>query len=1182
MENNHKDVHIITLNCQGLRNRDNRDTLFSWLQCCKVEVLCLQETHAISEQEFTSWLSSATDEGLNPGGYKCVSSPGTNRSCGVAILYHPKLELVGSSRDQDGRFVRCELSHEEHHFQICNIYGPNRAKEGTPFFESLGAFVEPDTPAVLCGDFNTVVDAQLDRFGCNPDSPWAYNWPHSLAELVDGLDLHDVWRLHHPNTREYTWRRANGAQASRLDMFWLSSFLLPFILRVEILPFFRSDHSYVYLQLRLPSMVHRGRGLWKFNVSHLNNDAFIQMVSNFWQAWRLEKTSFFSLSAWWDAGKSRLRSKIRAFSRAIAASTRQRIRSLENTLVHLNRRLHAGEDVSDLLSETKASLAAAHKQQARGARIRAQVQWAEEGEASTAYFFRLEKKRGQRKLFHSIRNLAGCVVTSFSAISKAWMEFYVSLFSSQPLDTTEQDFFLDLISKKLSPEQLLLCEGPLTSAECKRALDGMASGKSPGVDGFPAEFYKRFWSILADDYVEVINHCFTARRLSATQRSGVITLLHKRGDPLNMKNWRPITLLCVDYKIAAKVLANRLLSVLPFIIHSDQSCGVSGRNPSENCRLLKDVVADANKNNIGGAVLSLDQEKAFDRVEWSYLQRVLQQMNFGESFRQWVSLLYCDIFSSVLINGEPSQQFRVSRGVRQGCPLSPLLYVVMAETIACAVRHSDLIDGYPIPRTRRVKICQYADDTTIVVLSDASIRAVFALFQRYERASGARLNVEKSHGLLFGPWQGRTDLPVAMDWSSSHLMVMGCRLANDGEESWEKGIQSLDALLASWSARKLSYHGRALIANTLGLSLFWYLVSCSCMPSPVLKGINTRIFSFIWQRKREWLARSSVTQRSSQGGLGLVDISRKIQSLHVVWVRRLIEHEHLPWTYFFRKHLTIAFSGRRLDQILTMPSVPKWALDALPPFYRSVMSSWFSLTRRLEDAEIVIAGPGSSHCTLHNLTANFVYRTLSAAQRTQHRSVGRYQSLGYQVEWQHVWGGLHLWRFIRPVRDTSWLIAHKILPTADRLLRFGMQVNPLCHCGGTETLIHLFVECKFAAKVLAWFSSFGRQCLASFVPPTPKQILLGYDRDSGLPPAMLCLLGVVRHQIWKARNAARWDKVVPELQSTTSQIKSTLRFAIRTQQHHCRADKFSELWLVHDRLGTVLEDGSIRFTELVS
>ena len=93
-----------------------------------------------------------------------------------------------------------------------------------------------------------------------------------------------------------------------------------------------------------------------------------------------------------------------------------------------------------------------------------------------------------------------------------------------------------------------------------------------------------------------------------------------------------------------------------------------GRNPSENCCLLRDVVMDANKNNIGGAVPSLDQEKVFDRIKWSYLQRVLQQMNFGESFRQWVSLLNCDIFSSVLINGEPSQQFRVSCSCTKGVP----------------------------------------------------------------------------------------------------------------------------------------------------------------------------------------------------------------------------------------------------------------------------------------------------------------------------------------------------------------------------------------------------------------------------------------------------------------------------------------------------------------------------------
>ena len=499
------------------------------------------------------------------------------------------------------------------------------------------------------------------------------------------------------------------------------------------------------------------------------------------------------------------------------------------------------------------------------------------------------------------------------------------------------------------------------------------------------------------------------------------------------------------------------------------------------------------------------KKKAFDRVEWVYLQRVLRTMNFGDGFCQWVALLYHQIFSAVLVNGELSTQFRVSRGVRQGCLLSPLFYVVMAETISCAVRNNPQIDGYPLPRTRRAKICQYADDTTIVVLSDASLKEVFSVFQRYELASGARLNVTKSHGLLIGSWKGRTDLPVHLDWSSSHITVIGSRLSNDGTEGWDKSLRSLDSMLASWYSRSLSYHGRALIANTLGLSRFWYLSSIACLPSAILQAINTRIFSFIWNQKREWLAHSSITPRSSQGGLSLIDVQRKVQSLHVLWIRRLVTSETLPWAHFFRRNLAVAFSRASLHQILLLPSAPKYALEALPPFYRSVMTSWFSLERRLENDEIVIAGPGSSSCILHSLSASFACRTFSASQRTQHRCVAKFQSLRFQVNWQRVWRGLHLWPFVRPVRDTSWLIAHGILHTADRLIRFGMKVNPLCHCGEAESMIHLFVECSFARQVLSWYLDLARHHLPTAAPPTRQEILLGFARDSKFPPVFQCL-----------------------------------------------------------------------------
>jgi hypothetical protein len=135
-----------------------------------------------------------------------------------------------------------------------------------------------------------------------------------------------------------------------------------------------------------------------------------------------------------------------------------------------------------------------------------------------------------------------------------------------------------------------------------------------------------------------------------------------------------------------------------------QDCGqgVSGRFPGENIRLLQDVADYANRCSIGGAIVSLDQEKAFDRVEFSYMLKVLERMGFGPSFRRWIRLLYADVYSAVSVNGFLTDYFTVTRGVRQGCPLSPLLYVLVMESLACAVRADIRIDGFPLfPRGPR-------------------------------------------------------------------------------------------------------------------------------------------------------------------------------------------------------------------------------------------------------------------------------------------------------------------------------------------------------------------------------------------------------------------------------------------------------------------------------------------------
>ena len=176
-------------------------------------------------------------------------------------------------------------------------------------------------------------------------------------------------------------------------------------------------------------------------------------MEEFWRFWKTEKPFFFSLSGWWDVGKAHLRRKIRTFSSKKAATIRKRLSSLQHMLFLLNRRANLGDDVTPLLNDTKAAIEAIHTERARGCRICANVQWAEEGKASTKYFFNLEKSRGQSRLFSAIRTVNGLIVTSFLLILRAWVAFYVSPYTADTLQVKEQDFFLSHIDKKLSPAQ---------------------------------------------------------------------------------------------------------------------------------------------------------------------------------------------------------------------------------------------------------------------------------------------------------------------------------------------------------------------------------------------------------------------------------------------------------------------------------------------------------------------------------------------------------------------------------------------------------------------------------------------------------------------------------------------------------------------------------------------------------
>ena len=183
---------------------------------------------------------------------------------------------------------------------------------------------------------------------------------------------------------------------------------------------------------------------------------------------------------------------------------------------------------------------------ARGAQVRACARWVEEGETSSAFFLRLEKKRAVDQFVAALRADDGSIVSHTDDLCPVFSSFYASLFTAEATDPAIANSLLANVSSTLPPTQADLCDGPLDPDECFVALSGMARGKAPGSDDLPMEFYVKFWPLLGADFVNVFNSCHLSGALSFAQRRGLISLIFKKGDSLDPRNWRPITLLNVD------------------------------------------------------------------------------------------------------------------------------------------------------------------------------------------------------------------------------------------------------------------------------------------------------------------------------------------------------------------------------------------------------------------------------------------------------------------------------------------------------------------------------------------------------------------------------------------------------------------------------------------------------------
>jgi len=1133
-------INICSLNCRGLGEWHKRHFLSDLFKINSVDICFLQETHCYSKFIANSWEKQ--------WGGKCYWSFGNNRSRGVCIWFREGLnyKILKQCRDSEGRIISLLILFNNQCIKLTNVYAPVKPKERKLFFSSFSYYLKGKHHNILGGDFNCVISNNLDKQGGN----YSYGefGSENLQSICNDFNLVDSFRHQNKNKKEYTWRNSLGNIFIRLDRMYVTKVLQKDVTQVSHLHIIDkvSDHDMVKLTLNLNANDDKetGPGYWKCNINTLKDPIFQQNFLMIWE--RLEKIENQN-STWWEDCKLMFKKLIISHSLRLSMirkdkqkDARHKLDKLlrDNTADNRNEIILAQNEIEKLLEESL-----------EGSKIRSKVQYLENNEKPTRFFLQREKQLAENKCIHELKKSDGTIVNTNQDIKEECVSFYTKLYKTEEIDTSlQRSFFADM--PKLSEESALQCEGQITLEECEQAIKKMANFKTPGSDGLPKEFYEFAFKYIGRSYVNFLNRCLDEGMLPPSLRQGLITLICK--DPLNadtLKNWRPISLLNTDYKILSKVLTIRLTKVIKEIVHPDQTCSIPDRTIQDNVHLIRNLVEYTNDKNMPAAIISIDQSKAFDRVSHDYLFSVLSNLGFKPTFISLIKLLYTEINSSILVNGFISEQFPVERSVRQGCCLSPLLYVITMEPLAHRIRTNPMIKGIPLPGTAETaKICQYADDTNLFISDTKSVKYILELVELYGKMTGAVLNLDKTFGIWLGRWRGRTDEPCGIKWTTECQKFYGIYIGGKEaiQKTWDNVIKKLEKCILLYSRRDLSFKGRSVILQAVLCTSIWYVGSLIAMPQRVEQKLNKLIFTFLWNKQPEALKRETLYNTFLNGGLNIIDIKTKLASFRVIQVLQIIKGQGAKW-----KHLAVYWLGLHLrNYVRAFASLSIPHADKMPEYYKHAMKVFSEFTTLVPD-----------FMGRQSVTTKFIYAQLLDSRLVPPRVIKIYPTINLSQSWKWI----HC-DFVDPrYRDLAWRITHQILPTQCLLYKYHISRNTKCYLckRSVETISHLFYECPILKDLWAFVET-----ILSLLTGCQVKISLNAIRFNMFTPhalssynkLLILLINTMKYCIWSVRNMAKHEFK----QATTLSIKSmfirTLSLRIKADFKRLDRDTFSEYW----------------------
>lgn len=921
------------MNVRGLSSQACRSKKLSQLKLTmsvyKLPFLLLCESHLDNQ----AWVKALAEVPTWQG--RCLANPNEPNSKEFGILVSGDASASVSEKILDipdipkGALGIC-LTIDNMDINIVLIHAPNQHSARRSFFttlkNALNAY-DSEQQFALIGDFNCV-ELPEDRLPQRDHDAGI----KELQDLTNSLNVFDVWRKIGRTKSSFTYAQSNPKALSRIDRFYLPPIWIDQACQWETIPFPGSDHSIIKTRLNIHEQVGQRRP-WRLNPKILKNDELLQEVLA-----RLPQTDengnlsanpshptecegetregkhhttnvdeSNSLQVWLQT-KEKIPSICRRNQQKRANKLNSRIKSLCTKITRLQIK---GEPTDNPIED----LAQALDQYGSSARMANFERWRKSGNQVNPYTLCKVRPKGEPTVIKALRTSTANELGE-KPIDAIIHNFYGDLYGPSTIEEAAVETTVAQLKSTLKHRGLKktmhVLETPITAKEVLQSINSLkSSGKSPGPDGLGIEFYKAMGTSIATVLTLVFNSLLNGAKAPRAFIEGMVILLFKKGDPTLLKNYRPITLLNVDYKILTKLLALRLSGSLEPFINKNQTAFLPGRLIGTNIRDVQLTIHHLEQDNtLPGILLFLDQEKAYDRVNHTFLWKILKTFRIPRKIRSLIRGLYHKAQSTVIVDGVKCTTFRISRGVRQGDPLSCILFTCVMESLACLL--DDLPIGIPLPMCPSLKYTMYADDTVIGLKHWTQYPLLKQTLDLYCRASGAKFNTDKTE-VLATPSAGEPppDLPTPVSSGTwvRHLGVpVGWQLSD--QKAWEPCIEKIKAGLSRLNLSCLSLKGRINVIKALIIPKFMFLARYLAISTRQLTYCESWLSQAVWCNRRSKVNKYILGLPPNEGGLGFLTLSILFDAYKLVAIRDFYTSDGARWTEILRYNWQLRASTR--------------------------------------------------------------------------------------------------------------------------------------------------------------------------------------------------------------------------------------------------------------------------------